>query len=194
MASVSDENRAKILQLLSQGLASTEIAKVVKVSRQVVQGVKSHWTLGKYGSPTNRSALSRLKRRRTSDGPIPEPPEPPSQSVHGRGAWTYLLFSSRGEVYLGATKDLRARFRSHNSPHNTGFTRGRRWHLLAVRRFGTRKEAFDHEQRLKRSGKAKWKQSCIARAQEIARRWGYSIDHLCWSQPNPKLEKREILA
>jgi len=49
-------------------------------------------------------------------------------------AWSYLLLSERGEVYLGATTHLRHRLRDHNSS-GTRSTRGRKWHLLAVRPF-----------------------------------------------------------
>jgi hypothetical protein len=53
-------------------------------------------------------------------------------------AWTYLLISERGEVYLGATNHLRRRLRSHNSLESTQWTRGQRWHLLTVRGFASR--------------------------------------------------------
>lgn len=65
-------------------------------------------------------------------------------------AWTYLLITERGEEYLGATTNLRQRLRSHNSLDSTQWTRGRKWHLLAVRGFATREEAFGYEHELKR--------------------------------------------
>ena len=75
-------------------------------------------------------------------------------------AWTYLLISERGEVYLGATTHLRQRLRSHNSLDSTQWTRGRKWHLLAVRGFATRGEAFGYEHELKErpDKKKKWAQ------------------------------------
>src|SRR5260370_21451934 len=80
-------------------------------------------------------------------------------------AWTYLLLSERGEVYLGATTRLRQRIRSHNSPESTQSTRGRRWHLLAVRGFANRKGAFDFELELKKKQDKKKK----AKVQTIER-------------------------
>lgn len=79
-------------------------------------------------------------------------------------AWTYLLLSEWGEVYLGATTQLRQRIRKHNSPESTQWTRGRRWHLLAARGFANRKAAFDLELELKKrpDKKKKWKVQCIA--------------------------------
>ncbi|MGO1073582.1 GIY-YIG nuclease family protein [Lysobacter sp. CA199] len=98
--------------------------------------------------------------------------------------WTYLLLSNKGEVYLGATQNLRQRFRTHNSKTNDGWTRGRRWHLLAVLLFPTRDEAFDHEKDLKTRlhKKSQWKVKCIPRAEKILRRHGYSFDPHIWSR------------
>lgn len=62
----------------------------------------------------------------------------------------YLLLSDRSEVYAGLTGDLRRRLREHNHPANTGWTRGRRWRLLAVRCFLDRHSATLAERRLKR--------------------------------------------
>ncbi len=97
-------------------------------------------------------------------------------------SWTYLILSSKGEVYLGATTNLRARLRSHNSPGNKGFTKGRQWHLLAARRFATRKEAFDYEHTLKvsMSLKMEWKIRCISRAQKIVVKYGYLYEPTAW--------------
>ena len=61
------------------------------------------------------------------------------------------------------------------------FTRGRRWHLLAVQRFSTRQQAFAHEDRLKKSLslKMEWKIASIERASRIVAQHGYSFvpDH-----------------
>ena len=65
--------------------------------------------------------------------------------------YVYLLLSERGEVYTGFTSDLRRRLAEHNAVENAGWTRGRRWHLLAVRRFFDRHSALIHERRLKQS-------------------------------------------
>jgi predicted GIY-YIG superfamily endonuclease len=97
-------------------------------------------------------------------------------------AWTYLLLSERGEVYLGATTHLRQRIRNHNSPESTLWTRGRRWHLLAVRGFANRKGAFDLELELKKrpEKKKKWKVQSIERANKIASRYGYAFSPQSW--------------
>ncbi|MFP5392049.1 MAG: GIY-YIG nuclease family protein [Gammaproteobacteria bacterium] len=152
----SDELRKQILEQLRSGQTSSKvIAQQLGVSAQVVMGVKSHWTLGKYG-----------------DLPRTTPDE--NTSVP---SWTYLLLSERGEVYLGATTSLRKRLRQHNAPDNDGFTRGRRWHLLAVRRFSARQQAFAYEGQLKRSMhlKMEWKIASIERAWRIVARHGYSF-------------------
>jgi predicted GIY-YIG superfamily endonuclease len=95
-------------------------------------------------------------------------PENPDSIVRtGEGidcicAWTYLLLSERGEVYLGATTHLRQRIRNHNSPESAQWTRGRRWHLLAVRGFANRKGAFDLELELKKRPEKKKNGKCNA--------------------------------
>ena len=106
-------------------------------------------------------------------------PENPDSIVR---AWTYLLLSERGEVYLGATTHLRQRIRNHNSPESTQWTRGRRWHLLAVRGFANRKGAFDLELELKKrpEKKKKWKVQSIERANKIASRYGYAFSPQSW--------------
>jgi|GEM_PF-2528521 len=65
-------------------------------------------------------------------------------------AWTYLLLSEHGDVYLGATTRIRKRLREHNGPEKGHHTSGKKWRLLAVRRFDSRKEAFDFQSHLKR--------------------------------------------
>jgi len=63
----------------------------------------------------------------------------------------YLLLSDRGEVYAGYTGNLRRRFKEHNAADNEGWTKGRRWRLLAVRCFLDRHSAVIAEKQLKRS-------------------------------------------
>lgn len=98
--------------------------------------------------------------------------------------WTYLLISNKGEVYLGATQNLRQRFRRHNSDENPGWTRGRRWHLLAAMKFPTRDEAFEYEKLLKTlpHKKSQWKVICIPRAEKLILRYGYSFNPQMWSR------------
>jgi len=66
-------------------------------------------------------------------------------------AFVYLILSERGEVYLGSTTCIKRRLAEHNSPHNTGWTRGRRWHLLALRMYLDRGSAVRAERQVKRS-------------------------------------------
>src|SRR5690606_8969861 len=74
--------------------------------------------------------------------------------------------------------------RTHNSENNTGWTRGRRWHLLAVIQFPTRTEAFEYETKLKKSLllKSQWKAKCIQRADRIRFRHGYSFEPRQWGR------------
>lgn len=110
-------------------------------------------------------------------------------------AWTYLLLSSRGEVYLGATTHLRKRLRHHNSPENTGWTKGRRWHLLAVRIFETRAAAFGHESEMKKMPHKKiiWKLQCIERASLLVARYRYPFCPESWpSMHHPAYVKKAL--
>lgn len=66
-------------------------------------------------------------------------------------SFVYLILSERGEVYLGSTTCIKRRLAEHNSPGNRGWTRGRRWHLLAVRMYLDRASAVRSERQLKRS-------------------------------------------
>ena len=94
--------------------------------------------------------------------------------------YVYLLLSDRGEVYAGYTGNLRRRFKEHNAADNTGWTRGRRWHLLAVRCFLDRHSAMMVERQLKRSryDKTNWARRQRRRLRELCRRHG--IEHaLC---------------
>lgn len=88
--------------------------------------------------------------------------------------YVYLLLCREdGMVYTGYTANLRRRFAQHNAPDNVGFTRGRRWHLLAVKCFLDRDTALLFERRLKRSryGKRNWIR-CIRRLHTLCARYG----------------------
>jgi len=65
--------------------------------------------------------------------------------------YVYLLLSDRGEIYTGYTRCIKRRLAEHNAPDNRGWTRGRRWYLLAVRMFLDRHSALRIERRIKRS-------------------------------------------
>jgi predicted GIY-YIG superfamily endonuclease len=104
------------------------------------------------------------------------------QSSAGNSHWTYLLVSVHGETYLGATSNLRARFRGHNDPRNRGSTRGRRWHILGLRQFDSRAEAFQHEAYLKKNHPKKiaWIKQCSERARRLSIRHKYTFDRILW--------------
>jgi len=64
----------------------------------------------------------------------------------------YLLVAHEdGMIYTGCTSQLRRRFKQHNAASNRGFTRGKRWHLLACRHFLDADTALLVETQLKRS-------------------------------------------
>lgn len=97
-------------------------------------------------------------------------------------AFVYLLVCADGGTYLGSTSDLRRRLREHNSVSNTGYTKNKRWHLLAVERCASRREAFSREAELKRDAvkRGRWKRANIVRAQTIFARFGYEYDFIKW--------------
>jgi predicted GIY-YIG superfamily endonuclease len=106
-------------------------------------------------------------------------------------AWTYLILSERGEVYLGATTNIRNRLRSHNSKSGQ-YTSGRHWHLLAAKGFLSRKEAFQYESYLKGHGtkRREWKRAYVERAKKLISRYQYnfSVDH--WAFPEQRRQKK----
>lgn len=91
--------------------------------------------------------------------------------------YCYLLLSERGEVYCGFTPDIRRRFKEHNSSQNTGWTRGRRWHLLAVKCFLDDRSALLFERWVKKrpSMRPNWIKQERRRLRELCRR--HSITH-----------------
>ncbi len=64
---------------------------------------------------------------------------------------TYVLFSEKfNEIYIGFTSNLNARFESHNSQKNTGYTkRFQPWELLYFEEFDIKKDAMNREKELK---------------------------------------------
>lgn len=91
--------------------------------------------------------------------------------------WVYLLLGDDGTVYCGFTGNLRRRFREHNDPDNRGYTRGRRWHLLAVRCFLDHHSALLLERQLKvsRYDKGNWIKRERSRLRRLCHRYG--IEH-----------------
>jgi predicted GIY-YIG superfamily endonuclease len=90
-----------------------------------------------------------------------------------------LLCRDDGTTYTGYTANLRRRFKEHNSPTNTGYTRGRRWHLLAVTCFLDRDTALLFERRVKRSGTRKraWIKRVRRRLDTLCERHGIRAGH-----------------
>jgi len=96
--------------------------------------------------------------------------------------YVYLLLSREGRVYIGITNNLRRRFRQHNARDNQGYTRGQRWHLLAVRMFLDRDSAGLVEKQLKKwhRGRGNWSLDGWIRRQRPRLRTlcgRYGIDH-----------------
>ena len=93
--------------------------------------------------------------------------------------YVYLLIArDDGMIYTGYTSDLRRRFREHNAPTNTGFTRGRRWHLLAVACFLDKHTALLFERRVKQSRrlKTRWIKR-TGRLRRLCDRYGIHVSH-----------------
>lgn len=90
-----------------------------------------------------------------------------------------LLCRDDGTTYTGYTANLRRRFKEHNSPANTGWTRWRRWHLLVVTCFLDRDTALLFERRVKRSGRRKraWIKRVRRRLDTLCERHGIRAGH-----------------
>jgi putative endonuclease len=110
-------------------------------------------------------------------------------------AWTYLLVCAEGITYLGATTNLKRRLHGHNSQNNSGWTKDRKWYLLAAKRFETREEAFAYEALLKKDVRRRnaWKRKSTPRAEVIFNRHGIEFDLQNWEarkgqriQPAPR--------
>lgn len=65
--------------------------------------------------------------------------------------YVYLLLSEQGEIYCGYTNCIKRRLKEHNGDNNTGWTRGRRWYLLALKMFPDQHSARLVERRIKKS-------------------------------------------
>ena len=70
--------------------------------------------------------------------------------------FVYVLGSKnkrRFRTYVGWTNDLNKRINKHNSGQGARFTKGRKWELLYVEKYETRREAMSREWYLKRDRK-----------------------------------------
>jgi putative endonuclease len=63
----------------------------------------------------------------------------------------YVLYSpGYDKIYIGFTKDLQARFASHNELATKGYTiRYRPWEILYTESYNTKQEAMHREKQLK---------------------------------------------
>jgi len=93
--------------------------------------------------------------------------------------YVYLLLSERGEIYCGFTKCIKRRLKEHNAPSSTGWTRGRRWYLLALKMFPDRYSALLVERQMKKSkyDKHNWIRS-TGRLRTLSERYGIQSKHL----------------
>jgi predicted GIY-YIG superfamily endonuclease len=95
----------------------------------------------------------------------------------------YLLIAREdGMIYTGYTANLRRRLKQHNAAHNRGFTKGRTWHLLAVRHFLDRATAMRFEDRLKHGHrghrlKTRWIKR-LGRLRTLCDRYGIPCSYL----------------
>ena len=63
----------------------------------------------------------------------------------------YMLksISNKPVTYVGYTKDLKKRFKLHNTGKGAKFTRGRKWVLIYKEKFKSKKEAISREYYIK---------------------------------------------
>ena len=68
--------------------------------------------------------------------------------------YVYCIYSDRKDLYIGYTKDLKARIESHNAVKNKS-TRGKEWMLVYCEAYLSKSDAVRREKRLKQHGQAK---------------------------------------
>ncbi len=67
--------------------------------------------------------------------------------------YVYLIVSSskgRFISYVGYTNDINKRLKKHNTSKGAKFTRGKKWKLIYIRKYKTKKEAMINEYKLKK--------------------------------------------
>jgi putative endonuclease len=62
--------------------------------------------------------------------------------------FVYLLVSDDNRTYTGYTTDLRQRLRDHNA-RKSGYTGGKKWHLVYYEAYASKEDAVRRERRLK---------------------------------------------
>lgn len=67
--------------------------------------------------------------------------------------FVYILQSIENqELYIGVSSNLLRRIREHNSPFNTGYTKGRKWRIVYVEGYLSETVAYNRERMLKQYG------------------------------------------
>ena len=79
----------------------------------------------------------------------------PSKDTRVTFFYTYLLKSLKGKsvTYVGYTKNLKNRLILHNKGKGAKFTRGRKWKLIYMEKYKSKKEALSREYFLKKNRK-----------------------------------------
>ena len=69
--------------------------------------------------------------------------------------YTYLIksLSKKSVTYVGYTNNLKNRIKLHNSGKGAKFTRGRKWKLVYMEKFKTKKMAISREYYIKKNRK-----------------------------------------
>ena len=68
--------------------------------------------------------------------------------------FVYLLISKINKKYIsyvGYTKNLNKRLKSHNSSKGAKFTKGKKWVLIYKKRYKSKSEAMSNEYKLKKN-------------------------------------------
>ena len=69
--------------------------------------------------------------------------------------YVYVLKNEKGNLYIGFTKDLRERFKKHNSKGSRYTSRYDEWKLVYYEAYVSKKDAMEREKRLK-DGRARY--------------------------------------
>jgi len=70
--------------------------------------------------------------------------------------YVYLILSkkiSKYRSYVGYTNDIEKRLKLHNSSKGAKFTKGAKWDVIYVKKYGDKKDAMKEEYKLKKNYK-----------------------------------------
>ena len=70
--------------------------------------------------------------------------------------YVYLILSkkiSKYRSYVGYTNDIEKRLKLHNSSKGAKFTKGSKWDVIYVKKYGDKKDAMKEEYKLKKNYK-----------------------------------------